>query len=74
MQFDQHGIYVEQHMAPPAHDHSYMSNDTILLQHYAEMAPLGDARNALQAGGHTHASTSFDIDQGPGGIAHTFSM
>ena len=73
MQFDQHSIYMEQHMAPPAHGLPYMSNDSILLQHYAEMAPMGDTRNALQGDGHMHASTGFDIDQGSGGMAFMYT-
>lgn len=72
MQFDQHSIYMDQHMLPPAHGHPCISNDSILLQHYAEMAPMGDAGNAVQADGHMHASTSFDTDQGPGGMAVTY--
>ncbi|KAL3153087.1 hypothetical protein ABBQ38_012105 [Trebouxia sp. C0009 RCD-2024] len=68
MQFDHHGVYVEQHsMLPPAHGHPYMSNDSILLQHYAEMAPMGDVRNALQGDTHMHAPTSFDMCQGTEG-------
>ena len=75
MQFDQNSIYMEQHMAPPGHGHPYMSNDSILLQHYAEMSPMGDARSALQGDSHMHASVSFDTNQGPGGMAltHIFS-
>lgn len=72
MQFDQHSIYMEQHMAPPAHGHPYVSNDSILLQHYADMAP--HASSALQSDSHMHASTSFETNLGPGGMVPTYSI
>ena len=72
MQMDQHSIYMEQHMLPPDHGHPYMSNDSILLQHYAEMAPVGDAGNAVQADSHMHASSGFDT--GPGGMVTMYTV
>lgn len=69
MQFDPHSLYVEHHMQPQAQGQQYMSNDSILLQHYAEMAPMGEAGAALQAEPHMHpTSSNFDSERVSGGV------
>ena len=69
MQCDPHSLYVEHQMQPQAQGHQYMSNDSILLQHYAEMAPMGEAGSSLQAEAHLHPSSSnFDMDRVSAGM------
>ena len=67
MQYDSHSLYAEQPVQAPGQGHHYMSNDSILLQHYAEMAPMGDARDPMQTGPSMHPTPSFDMHRGAAG-------
>ena len=64
LQLDLHSACIDQQMQPQSHGQHYMSNDSILLQHYANMAPMGEGGNPLQADGSMHACSDLDIESG----------